>query len=182
MNCNRLLYKELRLIALAVMNPISKLSISLFLLLAVASCTVKKHNQPSGPDDWLQGNDEDKFDVVARQLRGFDMAMVETGYRYQELYWAGVDQNWEYAQYQVEKIKVAIENGLQRRPKRAASADSFLTDALPTIEKIVKRQDSTAFLQGIQVLAANCNACHNKENVSFFTVNIPLARQSPIRK
>jgi hypothetical protein len=45
----------------------------------------------------LTGSDEDKFDHVARQLRGFDMAMMEVGYRYTELFWAGQDKNWDYA-------------------------------------------------------------------------------------
>lgn len=61
--------------------------------------------------------------------------MVETGYRYQELYWAGQDQNWEYADYQIEKIKIAIENGLERRPKRAKSAEHLLTYILPEMKK-----------------------------------------------
>ncbi len=52
--------------------------------------------------------------------------MVETGYRYQELYWEGQDQNWDYAGYHLNKIKIAIENGLERRPKRAKSTENFL--------------------------------------------------------
>lgn len=41
------------------------------------------------------------------------MPMVEKGYRDQELYWAGQDENWDYADYQIEKIRKAIENGLE---------------------------------------------------------------------
>ena len=146
------------------------------------SCSGADNSSPSGPGGWLQGTSQQKFHTVAGQLRGFDMAMVETGYRYQELYWAGVDQNWEYAAYQAEKIKVAIGNGLERRPKRAASAEYFLNEALPAMEKTLRKRDTTAFLEGIQLLTANCNACHAKEKVPFFNVQIPLNRQSPIRK
>jgi hypothetical protein len=39
-------------------------------------------SQPVGEGGWLQGNTNEKFEVVARQLRGFDLAMVETGYRF----------------------------------------------------------------------------------------------------
>jgi hypothetical protein len=79
-------------------------------------------------------------------------------------------------------MRVAIENGLERRPKRAASAESFLTDGLPAMKRIVKQRDSTTFLQGMQTLNSCCNACHGKEKVPFFAVNFPVARQSPIRK
>jgi hypothetical protein len=78
---------------------------------------------PSGEGGWLRGGPGERFDTVARHLRGFDVAMVETGHRYVELYRAGQDENWGYAGYQVKKIRTAVENGLERRPTRAASAE-----------------------------------------------------------
>lgn len=153
---------------------ISLLAVALFNL---ASCS----NPPSGRDGWLKGSPHEKLDVVAGQLRGFDMAMVEVGYRYQELYWAGMDGNWEYAEHQAEKIKQAIEYGLVRRPKRTESAEKFL-HALPEMDSVVKRRDSTAFVPAFQMLTKNCNACHRDEKVGYFTVAIPVVRQSPIRR
>jgi hypothetical protein len=52
---------------------------------------------------WPKGSVEGRFHLVAKHLRGFDMAMVETGHRYAELYWAGKDANWAYADYQLAK-------------------------------------------------------------------------------
>ncbi|MBM3778712.1 MAG: hypothetical protein FJW23_10825 [Acidimicrobiia bacterium] len=75
-----------------------------------------------GADGWLSGTTDEKFETVAKQLRGFDMAMVETGYRFNELYWAVQDGNFGFAKYQTEKIRTALENGLERRPRRAKSA------------------------------------------------------------
>src|SRR3990172_1626023 len=59
----------------------------------------------SGEGGWLAGTVDEKFDTVAKQLRGFDMAMVETGYRYTEFHWAVRDRNWGYADYQIKKIR-----------------------------------------------------------------------------
>lgn len=151
------------------------------LAVLIVACSVKEENPPSGRDGWLKGTPHEKLDVVAKQLRGFDMAMVETGYRYQELYWGGTDGNWEYAAYQVEKIKQAIEYGLERRPKRATSAEHFIQEALPKMEKLVKEKDSVGFLAGYELLTKECNACHKEEKVPFFTVKPPLHRQSPVR-
>ena len=108
--------------------------------------------------------------------------MVETGYRYQELYWGGQDQNWEYAEYQLEKIKLTIENGLQRRPKRAKSTEQFLTYVLPQMKKSVAGKDTVIFNKDFQTLTINCNSCHAMEKVPFFNVQIPIGRQSAIRK
>lgn len=132
--------------------------------------------------DWIKGTDTEQITTIEKQFRGFDNAMVETGFRYQELYWAGLDQNWEYASYQLEKIKLAIENGLQRRPKRAKSAEHFLNTVLPDMQKAVDGKDTAIFNTGFQILTVNCNNCHAREKVPFFTVKIPTTRQSPIRR
>lgn len=130
---------------------------------------------------WIKGNQKQQIELIEKQFRGFDMAMVETGYRYQELYWAGKDKNWDYAEYQFKKLNKAIINGLERRPKRAASAQHFLTVVLPEMKKAISSRDSLMFTEKFKVLTVNCNVCHAMEKVPFFTVKTPLERQSPIR-
>jgi hypothetical protein len=132
--------------------------------------------------EWITGTEVEKLKKIEKQFRGFDNAMVETGYRYQELYWAGQDQNWEYANYQLEKIKLAIENGLERRPKRAKSAEYFLNHSLPEIKKTIHNEDLTTFNKEFQTMTTNCNNCHAMEKMSYFTVKKPTNRQSPISK
>lgn len=150
----------------------------LILLLGLIAC----QNQPVPQGKWIVGTPQKQIDAIEKQFRGFDMVMVETGYRYQELYWAGQDQNWEYAEYQLEKLKKAIKNGLQRRPKRAQSAQHFITKVLPQMKEAVSRKDTLIFNNEFQLLTTNCNVCHAMEKVPFFTVKTPLKRQSPIRK
>ena len=98
----------------------------LILSFGLFACNQQKHIE-TAQGDWIKGTETEQIKTIEKQFRGFDNAMVETGYRYQELYWAGQDQNWEYANYQIDKIKIAIENGLERRSKRAKSAEHFLT-------------------------------------------------------
>ena len=73
--------------------------------------------QPSGPTSWLQGTTDERFEIVTRHLRGLDMAMVEIGYLYQELSRAGESENWDYAAYQVNKIRQSLENPAPTPPK-----------------------------------------------------------------
>jgi hypothetical protein len=128
---------------------------------------------------WLQGTTDERFVQVARQLRGFDVAMVETGYRYGELYWAGKDRNWGYAEYQAEKIATAIENGLERRPKRAESA-RMLDGPLAEVRTAAQSQDPEAFDRAFDALTMTCNACHTAERVPFVVVREPTIRLSPV--
>ncbi|HMR86804.1 MAG TPA: hypothetical protein PKD51_01555 [Saprospiraceae bacterium] len=150
-----------------------------FILFLLTSCH-QKNEKVTG--DWIIGTEADRIKTIEKQFRGFDNAMVETGYRYQELYWAGHDENWQYADYQLEKIKIAIEYGLERRPKRAKSAEHFVTNVLPEMKSAVAKKDTTLFNQNFKTLTVNCNSCHVMEKVSFFNVQPPTYRNSPIRK
>jgi hypothetical protein len=131
---------------------------------------------------WITGTEQEQIKIIEKQFRGFDNAMVETGYRYQEFYWAGQDENWGYADYQLEKMKIAIENGLERRPKRAQSAQHFLNYVLPEMNKSVQSKDTAIFNKSFRTLTINCNSCHAMEKVPFFNVQVPTERQSPIKK
>jgi hypothetical protein len=149
------------------------------LTLAFAGATACSRPAParaSREGGWVAGNVDQKFDTVAKHLRGFDMAMVETGYRYTELYWAAQDDNWGYADYQIKKIRTAVENGLERRPKRAASAETFLKVMLPAVEEALTRRDASLLREPIEALRSTCNACHQAEKVEFVRVGVPTVR------
>ena len=136
---------------------------------------------PRMPDSqWLSdGTTDARFERVARHLRGFDVAMVEAGYRYGEAYWAGQDQNWDYAVYQLRKIRTAIDNGLERRPKRAASA-KLIDLPLRALEGAAARHDRAGFARDFANLTTACNGCHLAESVAFVRVAAPMVRHSPV--
>lgn len=141
-------------------------------------CFTSSCNQAQG--SWICGTEQEKIEIIEKQFRGFDNTMVETGYRYQELFWAGKDRNWDYASYQLEKIEVAIENGLQRRPKRKKSADYFLSTAIPAMKNAINSGNQEQFEAEFQLFTNQCNYCHSMEKVPFFRVDKPVSRQSPI--
>ena len=134
-----------------------------------------------GEDGWLTGTNEEKFDEIAHQLGGFSKTMVEVSYRYSELYWAGMDENWGYAEHQIEHIIEAMEDGLKRRPVRAESAVTFMEEAIPAIEEIIEQKDKEAFIIGFRAFTSACNACHAKEGESYIVIQEPLQRLSPVR-
>jgi len=129
---------------------------------------------------WLRGDANARFALVAKHLRGFDVAMVEVGYRYSELYWASRDRNWDYAAYQLGKIETAVANGIERRPKRAASAQ-MLTGAVAQVQAAIGARDRPALDAALGSLTASCNACHHAEQVAFIVVAPPTVRLAPVR-
>lgn len=135
---------------------------------------------PNPDAAWLAGSVDERFAQVAKHLRGFDVAMVETGYRYVELYWAGADGNWGYADYQLGKIRTAIGNGVERRPQRRQSA-RMLDAPQQQLSAVIQARNHAAFEPAFAALTAACNACHQAEDVGFVTVQVPTQRLSPVR-
>ncbi|MBI4622980.1 MAG: hypothetical protein HY736_07095 [Verrucomicrobia bacterium] len=130
--------------------------------------------------NWIRGDTDEKFALVAKHLRGFDMTMFETGHRYIDLYWAGKDGNWEFAAYQLDKILQTVELGIERRPPRGASAQPFLKTAVPQLKEAIVAKDGALFEQRFTALTAHCNACHAMEKMAFVRVKIPETRVSPV--
>lgn len=141
----------------------------------------REEAEPAGADDWLRGDAHAKFDTVAAHLRGMDMAMIEIGYRYGELHWAGEDRNWAYAGYQAEKIQLAMQQGLERRPQRTESAQPFMEEDLPVLFAAIESADAGQFEEAMERLRVGCMKCHVAEEVPHFTVYPPEHRLSPIR-
>lgn len=158
-----------------------KVNLFLVLLIVLFGCNYQS-NKSEVQGEWIKGTSTEQIKTIEKQFRGFDNAMVETGYRYQELYWAGQDENWEYADYQLDKIKIAIEYGLERRPNRAKSSTHFLNNVLPEMKKSLQSRDTIVFNKGFKMLTVNCNSCHAMEKVPFFNVQIPSMKHSPISK
>lgn len=134
------------------------------------------------PDElvWIHADAQQALPQIERQLRGFDTTMAEVGYRFTELYFAGQDRNWPYAEYQLEKLEHTIRLGLERRPKRAASAEEFLNSALPAVTDMVKRHDTETFTGAMERLRSECMKCHVAENVPHFTVHLPEHPAAPL--
>lgn len=135
----------------------------------------------SGGPTWLVGTEDARAATIERHLRGLDMAMVETAYRYTELHAAGEDRNWGYALYQAGKVRLAITNGVERRPKRAASA-RMIEGPLAAVEEAARAEDVSAFDAAFVQLTTACNACHEAEQVGFIHVEPPPVRTSVLAR
>jgi hypothetical protein len=164
------------------MNTQSKLpALALILSLVALVFALRGGRQAQASGDWLQAAPQARTRQLERHLRGTDVAMWEIGYRFTELFYAGEDGNWDYAKYQAEKIELALRLALERRPKRAQSAQAFLNDDLPVVRQAIESRDPAAFRDAMQRLRAGCVRCHTNEKLPFFTVELPERRISPVR-
>jgi hypothetical protein len=138
-------------------------------------------DRPAGSDGWLTGDAHQKFETIAAQLGGFDQTMIEVGYRYQMLYWAGEDENWALARYQIEEMEGALERGFQRRPARQENARTLMETILPQLDEAALRQDQALYRERFEAMRANCISCHVLEDVAYMNVTIPEYRIQPLK-
>jgi hypothetical protein len=130
---------------------------------------------------WLRGEGETRYAEIESHLRGLDVAMMEIGYRYAELFFAVQDRNWDYADYQAGKIELALKLAVKRRPKRAASTNAFLDEEWPAVLAGVRSRQPGQAADAMERLRTACMKCHVAEQVPFFTVQRPEHRLTSIR-
>ena len=155
----------------------------LLIISIVFFCNLFAQNNYSTKSNWLlqTKTNEQKFEKIQKQFRGFDLAMVEVGYRFNSFYFAIKDKNYDLANYQLDKIKKATENGIQRRPKRQKNAETmFLNTQYKAMKKALATQDLKQIQKEYLNTKQQCNACHTAEKVSFIHVTDPKYRWQPI--
>ncbi len=163
------------------MQKFTLLLSSLFvLLIALQSCNQAATETETWESEWLGETQQEVIDNAEDQFQGFSRTMVEVTYRYQELYWAGMDENWEYAEYQREHIEEALELGFIRRPDRELSSRQFMNIVLPDMEEAINSQSSERFKESFTQLTNTCNTCHQMEEVAFMKVAKPENRNTVI--
>lgn len=153
----------------------------LFILVAfLTSCGKSEQNHAEG--NWLKGSKQEQIEIKERQFGGFGKTMIEVGYRYNELYWAGQNENWEYAKYQLEDLEEAMEKGFERRPNREKNAKNFMTVSIPDLMRAIEEKSKPEFEQSFENLRISCNSCHKMEEMPSFKVETPKVNTSIIGK
>jgi len=153
--------------------------ILLFSLTAVVA-----ENNYSTSSNWLieTNSTQEQFKKIQKQFRGFDMAMVEVGQRFNTFSFAIQDKNYALAEYQFDKIKKAIENGIERRPARKANSKTmFLDTHYKRMKEALAKKDEKMIKKVYEETKNVCNACHVAERVPFIKVIDPEHRWQPIK-
>ena len=152
----------------------------------VATAQTHQHQHGTEPatGGWLVKLSPDaRTEAIQRQLRGFETTMAEVAYRYTEMYWGGMDGNWDYAAHMQHELGKALELGLERRPEYRTSAENFLLKTtLPQVGEAIKKKDLPLFKQRIDALRAGCTACHAAEKHGFIKIAVPTVRRNPLEK
>lgn len=100
------------------------------------------------------------------------MSQIQT--HHAKLWFAGKEENWELANFEIGEIQEALED-IPRycadRPE--VKSIDMIIPAMDSLSNAVKVKDENKFRNGFILLTATCNDCHKATNHGFNVIKIP---------
>jgi hypothetical protein len=121
-------------------------------------------------NNWLLDarTDAERFRRLQVYSGGTDQQMWQMGYRYEQVYRAIVDQNWQLGAYHWGKLRDVFNVALMKRPNRTPNAEAmFLTNDWRLLDAALKAGDGAAVRKTFLAERQACLACHVAEGMAF---------------
>jgi len=124
-------------------------------------------------------NLQSRIDSLEKKLNttykpGFGEFMSSIQVHHGKLWFAGKNQNWELADFEMHEIGEAIDDIKVYQSEREESKKiDMLKPALDAINDAIQKKDSLLFNSSFLLLTNTCNNCHKAVNFSFNIVKIP---------
>jgi hypothetical protein len=111
---------------------------------------------------------------------GLGEFMTATQLRHAKLWFAGKENNWDLAAYEIDEITEGLEDAEKQFPTRDGIpvADMIKANIDPAVEqlkKAVSARSSTKFVVAFDNLTSACNACHAGADRPFIRIQRPTA-------
>ncbi|HET6723369.1 MAG TPA: hypothetical protein VFH07_11485 [Chitinophagaceae bacterium] len=148
-----------------------KIAFYLLAIMTVASaCKQQTHNT---------GSLQDRIDSLEKKLAhtykpGFGEFMSSIQIHHAKLWFAGMNQNWELADFEMHEIAETIDAIKEYLPEREESKKvDILEPSLDAVNDALQKKDSALFNSSYILLTNSCNNCHKAVNFGFNIVKIP---------
>lgn len=96
--------------------------------------------------------------------------------RHIKLYFAGKAQNWDLADYELQKLQTNLAEAAMLYEGIPVNNVTKMVEPLKAIADAIKAKDVRRFGTTITELTAECNACHQSMNRGFIAIRLPTAQ------
>ena len=105
---------------------------------------------------------------------GFGDFMGKVQTRHSKLWFAGVNENWELAEFEMHELKEVIEDIRTVYPNREETQSlPIIEPSLETVNNAIKQRDAEVLKKGYLTLTNACNSCHQATKVEFIKIKTP---------
>ena len=147
-------------------------SVLLFVSIVLMAC-----NQSSQNNNILQAKIdslEKKLDDAYKPGLGEFMSSIQV--HHAKLWFAGTNNNWKLADFEIHEIMEAVDDIKQYAADRQEVKElPMLLPALDSVNNAIEKKDKPLFEKQYTVLTNTCNACHTAVHYEFNKVKIPAS-------
>jgi len=132
-------------------------------------------NQSSTKTLRLQ-NEVDSLKIALKETYkpGLGEFMSSIQVHHEKLYFAGQNNNWKLADFEIHEIMEAVDDIQHYASDRPEVKElPMLLPALDSVNEAIKKQDKNLFNKNFVILTNTCNACHKAVDYDFNRVKIP---------
>lgn len=105
---------------------------------------------------------------------GFGEFMSSIQVHHAKLWFAGHNQNWQLAEFEVHEISETLDAIQQYQTEREESKKvSMLTPSLDAVKDAIEKKDPVLFNSSYLLLTNSCNNCHKAVDFGFNIVKVP---------
>jgi len=105
---------------------------------------------------------------------GFGEFMSGIQVHHNKLWFAGQNQNWKLADFEIHEIMESVEDIRKYQTERKESLMiGMIQPALDSINAAIELKNAALFKSNYIMLTNTCNACHNATKFEFNIVKIP---------
>jgi hypothetical protein len=122
---------------------------------------------------------QNRIDSLERKLAdtykpGFGEFMSGIQAHHSKLWFAGQNENWKLADFEVHEIMEAIEDIQKFQTERKESQmTGMINPALDSVNKAIQQKNPALFKSSYTLLTNTCNNCHRESGFEFNVVKIP---------
>ena len=105
---------------------------------------------------------------------GFGEFMSSIQIHHNKLWFAGENQNWKLADFEIHEIMENIDAIKKYQKERKESEEiGMIEPAIDSINDAIKQKNPVAFKSSYILLTNTCNSCHRATDFEFNVVKIP---------
>ena len=118
--------------------------------------------------------DKLKSELSETYKPGFGEFMGNIQVHHSKLWFAGKNENWELADFEINEIKEALEDIEKYQSERTESKSiPMINPALDSVSNAIQQKNLIQFERSYKLLTNTCTSCHQATNHEFIQIAIP---------
>jgi len=141
-----------------------------FIIISLFSCS-----NPADKTQALQNRIDSLENKLAHAYKpGLGEFMSSIQVHHAKLWFAGQNQNWQLAAFEIDEIKEALEDiPLYCADRPEVQQLGMINPAIDSISNAINTKNQPRFKNSFVLLTATCNNCHHTTNHAFNVIKIP---------